>query len=101
MNKAPKSRITDRTITARNGQVLTSADFDRMALEAETTEPDFEAIAARSKGGRPALGDGISPVLQIRLDALTRQKLAERASQRHTTPSQLAREAIQTYLANA
>ncbi len=46
-----------------------------MALEAETTEPDFEAIAARSKGGRPGLGEGVSPVLQIRLDAQTRKNL--------------------------
>ena len=65
----------------KDGRVRTEADFERMAIEAESTEPDHEAIAARAraKGGRPSLGEGISPVLQVRLDEQLRQQLNDRA----------------------
>ena len=102
MNETRKFRVTDRDVTMKDGQVRTEADFERMAIEAETTEPDFEAIAARvrAKGGRPSLGEGISPVLQVRLDEQLRQQLNERAKRDHTTPSSIARDAIQAFLAS-
>ena len=84
------------------GEVLTEADFERMADEAETTEIDGERLLDRQRRGvgRPALGDGVSPVLQVRLDERMRRQLAERAKREHTTPSSLAREAIQAFLAS-
>ena len=86
----------------KDGRVRTEADFERMAIEAESTEPDHEAIAARAwaKGGRPSLGEGISPVLQVRLDEQLRQQLNDRAKRDHTRPSSIARDAIQAFLAS-
>ena len=102
MKETMKFRVTNEDVTTPNGEVLTEADFERMADEAERTEPDYEQIAARAraKGGRPSLGDGVSPVLQVRLDEQLRQKLTERAKRDHTTPSSIARDAIQAFLAS-
>ena len=95
-------RVTNEDVTMPNGEVLTEADFERMALEAETMEIDVERLVDRQRRGvgRPSLGEGTSPVLQIRLDEQMRQQLAERARREHTTPSSLAREAIQAFLAS-
>ena len=89
-------------VLMKSGEVLTEADFERMALEVETAEIDVERLLDRQRRGvgRPALGDGVSPVLHIRLDEQTRQQLAERAKRDHTTPSSIARDAIQAFLAS-
>ncbi len=102
MKEIMKFRVTSEDVTMPNGEILTEADFGRMADEAEHTEPDFDAVfaRARAKGGRPSLGEGVSPVLQVRLDEQTRQQLAERAERDHTTPSSIARDAIQAFLAS-
>ena len=83
-----------------NGEVLTEADFERLALEAEATEPDYKAIATRmrAKGGRPSLGEGVSPVMRVRLDEALRQQVAERAEREHTTPSNVVRDAIKAWV---
>ncbi len=102
MKEIMKFRVTSEDVTMPNGEILTEADFERMADEAEHTEPDYDAVfaRARAKGGRPSLGEGVSPVLQVRLDEQTRQQLAERAKRDHTTPSSIARDAIQAFLAS-
>lgn len=102
MKKIMKFSVTSEDVTMPNGEILTEADFERMADEAEHTEPDYDAVfaRARAKGGRPSLGEGVSPVLQVRLDEQTRQQLAERAKRDHTTPSSIARDAIQAFLAS-
>ena len=102
MKETTKFRVTSEDVTMPNGEILTEADFERMADEAEHTEPDYDAVfaRARAKGGRPSLGEGVSPVLQVRLDEQTRQQLAERAKRDHTTPSSIARDAIQAFLAS-
>ena len=102
MKKIMKFRVTSEDVTMPDGEILTEADFERMADEAEHTEPDYDAVfaRARAKGGRPSLGEGVSPVLQIRIDEQMRQQLAERAKREHTTPSSLAREVLQAFLAS-
>ena len=102
MKEAMKFGVTSEDVTMANGEVLTEADFERMALEAETMEIDVERLLDRQRRGvgRPALGEGISPVLQIRIDEQMRQQLAERAKQEHKTPSSLAREVLQAFLAS-
>ena len=102
MKEIMKFKVTNENVTMPNGEVLTEADFERMADEAEHTEPDYDAVfaRARAKGGRPSLGEGVSPVLQIRIDEQMRQQLAERAKREHTTPSSLAREVLQAFLAS-
>lgn len=85
-------------VTTRSGEVLTDADFERLADEAEATTYDVEAILARRRVGRPPLGDTPSRVLQVRLDEETRRKLDEHAETNKTTPSSVARDAIRAWL---
>jgi hypothetical protein len=101
MKKNPVTfRITTQETTMANGDILTEADFEHMANEAETTAIDVERLLDRQRRGvgRPALGNGTSPVLQVRLDEQLRQQLVERAERDHTTPSRIARDAIQAFL---
>ena len=95
-----KYRINAEDVTLPDGTVRTEADYERMALEAETTEPDYDAIEARFRAqrGRPSLGEGISPVLQVRLDRETQTRLAALAELDHTTPSAVARDAIKAFI---
>lgn len=97
MKKSPVTfRAATGETTMANGDVLTDSDFDALAIEAETTDIDVERLLDRQQRGvgRPALGNGISPVLQVRLD----EQLNERAERDHTTPSRIARDAIQAFL---
>ena len=102
MKESMKFRVTSEDVTMPDGEVLTESDFERMALEVETAEIDVERLLDRQRRGvgRPALGEGVSPVLQIRIDEQTRQQLVERAKREHKTPSNLAREVLQAFLAS-
>ena len=95
--------ISTENVTLSTGEVRTEADFERMALEAETMDINVEALArtALRRCGRPSLGEGISPVLQVRLDDQTRQQLAERAAHEDTTPSAVIRAALHASLASS
>ena len=100
MKEIMKFRITDRDVTMANGDVLSEADFERMADEAETAEIDVERLLERQRRGvgRPALGEGVSPVLQVRLDEATRQRLTARAEREQRPASAIARDAIKAWL---
>ena len=102
MKEIMNFRVTSEDVTTSTDEVLTEADFERMADEAEQAEIDVERLLDRQRRGvgRPALGEGVSPVLQVRLDEQTRQLLAERAKRDHTTASSIARDAIQAFLAS-
>ena len=94
------NRIETGDVTLPDGTVRTEADYERMALEAETMEIDVDKLrrTATFRMGRPSLGEGISPVLQVRLDRETQTQLAELAEADHTTPSAVARDAIKAFL---
>lgn len=94
------NRISTEDVTLPDGRVLTEADFERMALEAETATYDIDELrrTAKRRMGRPPLGDGPSSVLQVRLDEQTRHQLTERAEREHRTASEVVREAIQAWL---
>ena len=83
-----------------NGEILTEADFERMADEVERAEIDVERLLDRARRGvgRPSLGEGMSPIAHIRFDEATRQLLAQAAEADHTTPSAIVREAVQAWL---
>jgi hypothetical protein len=102
MNESMKVRISDKPVTMANGEVLAEADFERMALEAETAEIDVDRLLDRQRRGvgRPSIGNGggRSGVLHVRLDDETRQRLVQRAERDHTTPSRIARDAIRAWL---
>lgn len=97
------TRISTENVTLSTGEVRTEADFERMALEAETAEIDVERLLTRARvnSGRPSLGEGISPVLQVRLDDQTRQQLADRAANEDTTPPAVIRAALHAFLASS
>ena len=97
-----KKNISTGPVLMKSGEVLTEADFERMALEVETAEIDVERLLERQRRGvgRPSLGEGVSPSLHIRIDEQMRQQLAERAEREHTTPSSLARKILQAFLAS-
>ena len=92
-----KSSISTADVTLDDGTVLTETDFERMAAEVEASTPDVARLQAR-RAGRPSLGGGPSPVLQIRLDAATRRLLDTRAAHDRQTPSAVARDAIKAWL---
>jgi hypothetical protein len=101
MSKNPVTfRIATGETTMANGDILTEVNFEQMSDEAKTTDIDVERLLDRKRRGvgRPALGNGTSPVLQVRLDEQLRKQLTERAERDHTTPSHIAREAIQAFL---
>lgn len=93
-------RVTSEDVTMANGEVLTEADFERMATEAETAEIDVERLLDRQRRGvgRPALGEGISPIVQVRLDEALRRKVADRAVREQTTTSNVIRDAIRAWV---
>ena len=96
-----RSRISTDDVTLSTGEVRTEADFERMALEAETMKFDLDDLARRAlrRSGRPSLGgDGPSEVVKVRLDEQTRIALAERAAHEHRTPSAVMRDAIRAWL---
>ena len=95
------TRISTGDVTLSTGEVRTEADYERMAVEAETMEFDFDDLArtALRRSGRPSLGgDGPSHVVKVRLDKQTRTALTERAATEHRTPSAVVRDAIKAWL---
>ncbi|MBA3251218.1 MAG: ribbon-helix-helix protein, CopG family [Geodermatophilaceae bacterium] len=83
---------------AKDGTVLTEAEIERLADEAET---GYDLTKAR-RVGRPSL-DGShkhSPHISFRTPAELRAKAEERAAKEGKTVSQLAREAFEKYLAS-
>ena len=81
-----KYQISTGPVITANGDVLTETDYERMAPEAETAEIDVERLLtrARVKSGRPSLGEGISPVLQVR--SMTRRASNWPSGRRTRTP---------------
>lgn len=95
------TRISTDDVTLSTGEVRTEADYERLALEAETMEFDLDDLAhtALRRSGRPSLGgDGPSEVVRVRLDEQTRTALTQRAANEHRTPSAVVRDAIKAWL---
>ncbi len=96
-----QTRISTEDVTLSTGEVRTEADYERMALEAETMEFDIDDLArsALRRSVRPSPGGvGPSEVVKVRLDQETRTALAERAANEHQTQSAVVRDAIKAWL---
>lgn len=77
-----------------HGTPYSEADIERWAADAESADGYTGAHLGPSTPGRPiSVGIGARP-FTLRLDAARRAKLDEAAQQRHTTPSQLMRDLI-------
>lgn len=81
-----------------NGQKLTEEMIDDVVAEAEVGY-DVEELQVKRGRGRPALGQGPSTVLPVRLDPELAAALQVRVSQTGEQRSDLVRDALRSYLA--
>jgi len=88
--------MTEKTYKTRTGKVLTDADVEAMADEAERGY-DPEVLKTRRRG-RPMLGSAPSEVVPVRLDPDLRQAVEDRAESEHTTTSEIIRQALRRFL---
>ena len=87
--------MTDKTSRTKTGRTLTDRDIEK--LSDEVTRTPYEPAALR-KRGRPALGDGPSELVPVRLDPALRAALDERAAKDATTVSDVIRTALRRYI---
>jgi len=91
--------MTERTYgRTKSGKVITDADIERYAAEAEAGYDVDELIRRRGKRGRPTLGSGPATVESVRLDPELREALATRAEAEGTSSSEVIRQALRDYL---
>ena len=87
-----------KTYKTMSGKVLTDADIERMADEAERGY-DVDGLRARPRGrGRPMIGEAPSEVVPVRLDPALRQAVEARAEADDTTASDIIRQALRKFL---
>ncbi|MGH9090936.1 MAG: ribbon-helix-helix protein, CopG family [Acidimicrobiales bacterium] len=87
-----------RVRRTKSGTVLTPEVEQELANEAEAGY-DLE-VATPRKVGRPSLGRGVSPRLDLRIETDLAEALHERAEEEHRSISAVAREALRRYLAS-
>lgn len=86
------------TIKKQTSTRLTSTAIQKLAEEAEAGY-DLDR-AKRRRRGRPSLSaSGVSPTVQIRLDADLANALRTRAKKENRSLSDVAREALRRYIA--
>ncbi len=85
-----------KTYKTNTGKVLTDADIEALADEAERGY-DVDALKSRRRG-RPMLGSGPAAVVPVRLDPDLKQAVEARAEVEHTTTSEIIREALRRFL---
>lgn len=90
--------MTDKpkTYPTKTGKILTDADVEQLADEAERGY-DVEELKSRRRG-RPMLGSGPSEVVPVRLDPDLRQAVEARAEAEHSTTSEIIRLALRRFL---
>jgi predicted transcriptional regulator len=80
----------------KTGRVLTDAEIEALADDAERGY-DVAALKSRRRG-RPALGNGPSEIVPVRLDPELKQAVDARAEAEHRSASDIIREALRRYL---
>lgn len=86
----------NRPFTTKTGKVLTDADIETLADEAEVGY-DVDVLKTRRRG-RPMLGSAPSEVVPVRLDPDLKLAVEQRAEAEHTTTSEIIREALRRFL---
>jgi len=86
-----------RTYRTKTGRVLTDADIEALADEAERGY-DVERLARRP--GRPRIGSAPAVVVPVRLHADLHRAVKSQAVAESTSLSELVRDALRTYLAS-
>lgn len=87
-----------RRYTTASGKVLTEAELEDLADEAERGY-DVDRLSHRRRGGRPLLGSGPAVVVPVRLDPELKEAVEARAGAESTSVSEIVREALRRFLA--
>jgi predicted HicB family RNase H-like nuclease len=86
----------NRKTTTKQGDVLTDADIESLAAEAEGGYDLSQT--KRQRLGRPSLGSGVSPRVSFRTSRTLYEAARERAAREGRSVSELAREAMERYV---
>ena len=91
-----------RAKKTKSATVLTPEIEEALAGEAEAeAEAGYDLeVATLRKVGRPSLGRGVSPRLDLRIEPDLADALHERAEEEHLSVSAVARDALRRYLAS-
>jgi hypothetical protein len=84
---------------SKKGTKLSKAAVDKLAFEAETGYDLSTAKRQRVGPGRPSLGEGESPRISYRVAPALFERAKKKAKSEGRTVSEVAREALQKYLA--
>ena len=91
-------RKKNRTYHMIGGEILTDADFERMADDVATR--DFELSKFTRLPGRPLMGKAVAEVVPVRIEPSIVKSIDRRARKEGTTRSDIIRQAIKIYLAS-
>lgn len=94
--------MTERSYgRTKSGKVITDAEVEKYAAEAEAGYDVDELIRRRGKRGRPTLGSGPASVESVRLDPELRDELSSRAEAEGVSTSEVIRTALRQYLSRS
>ena len=91
-------RKKNRVYHMLDGEILTDADFERMADDVATR--DFDLSKFTRLPGRPLMGKAVAEVVPVRIEPSIVESIDRRAQKEGTTRSDIIRQAIKIYLAS-
>ena len=91
-------RKKNRVYHMIDGEILTDADFERMADDVATR--DFDLSKFTRLPGRPLMGKAVAEVVPVRIEPSIVKSIDRRARKEGTTRSDIIRQAINSYLAS-
>jgi len=91
-------RKKNRVYHMLDGEMLTDADFERMADDVATR--DFDLSKFTRLPGRPLMGKAVAEVVPVRIEPSIVKSIDRRARKEGTTRSDIIRQAIKIYLAS-
>ncbi len=91
-------RKKNRVYHMINGEILTDADFERMADDVATR--DFDLSKFTRLPGRPLMGKAVAEVVPVRIEPSIVKSIDRRSRKEGTTRSDIIRQAIKIYLAS-
>jgi hypothetical protein len=91
-------RKKNRVYHMLDGEILTDADFERMADDVATR--DFDLSKFTRLPGRPLMGKAVAEVVPVRIEPSIVKSIDRRARKEGTTRSDIIRQAIKIYLAS-
>ncbi len=91
-------RKKNRVYHMIDGEILTDADFERMADDVATR--DFDLSKFTRLPGRPLMGKAVAEVVPVRIEPSIVKSIDRRARKEGTTRSDIIRQAIKIYLSS-